>query len=233
MTTLSVVGKWELELPAVTPGDPWFVDWATKAPARVEEHFQSCYDALYSLRDLPVGSVREYFAGLGGQSLMIQSLFPHLYRHTATELSPAAVAHLQSIFPEEMVEIYEADAYNTTTASRCDLAVFDCGKVTVFQATRGVVKAALDRIFDLAPMGVVLTDIAGPRLHLNRRSYAPILGDEACDSYEAYLTAFASFLENEYGYRLHTCSYTRWSGVMSLVAPSYDAPGHIFTTKKG
>jgi hypothetical protein len=213
-TEAVICERWPLKLGVPGGENAWFVDWVLRSPVQSGRHVTASYEAYLSLRgaypqERPFGSALEYFGGLGCQSLIIRHLFsPPL--HTVCEIHPEAVKHLRTL-PGVQVEQLDSLRYKGTA----ELLGMDYGNLTIHKAQREL-RPMLERAFDSQPKAVVLTDIAGPHLHLHRQRYAEALGHE-CSDYPQYLHGLAAYWRRTYGYRVLHCSYHRWSAVMSLV----------------
>ena len=68
-------------MPLHKPKEQWFLDWVLRSPKEVSGHLTAGWHAYKSLLDHidadEVETAREYFGGMGAQTLMIQSLFAH------------------------------------------------------------------------------------------------------------------------------------------------------------
>lgn len=210
-------GEIPLPSPSEDPGKKWFVDWVLNTPQVLGRHFRAGEIALRSVEPYTPGfSVLELFGGIGMQSLVIQEIFTPVV-HRVQEISPVAVEHLTDLLPAA-IDVRQADAFHPDAVGDFDLVAADFGDLTVRWTLEGERhRAVLDRIFATEPEAVVLTDIAGPFLHLQRRGYEKILGEGTCGSYESYLTAFSSRLQDLYGYALAGGGYHRGTAVLGLV----------------
>lgn len=210
MTPARILEEWEVDLPEPVPDDPWFLDWALQAPRQSGIHLTAGWHAYQSISDLDIESAREYFGGLGVQSLVIDHFFD-LSSHVVLDNSPAAVAYL-GLWGQL------ADSFDPRNTEPAELVGLDFGDLTVWKAQKpGPHFDLIDRVFTLGPKAVVLTDVAGPRLHLHRKRYETLLGAGSCADYPTYLAAFARYIEERWGYGLVAGYYHRWSTVMALV----------------
>lgn len=214
-----ILQRWEIELPE--PGeDTWFLDWVLRAPKQAGQHLACSLRTLESVLDvypaMTIDSVLEYFGGLGAQALIVEDLFsPGV--HVVADYSSEAVEHMKRALPSSVV-VRQGDAYDPANDDSAGLVVLDFGDLTAWKAQPSTPRGGLlDRVFAHEPMAVVLTDIAARYLHLQKKSYEPILGQGTCESYPQYLRAFADHLQARYGYVLHEANYTRWSAVMSFI----------------
>lgn len=228
----SICERWAMPLEPPTKGDRWFLDWALESPQGVSGHLSSSWHAYLSLLDLyqpeEINSAREYFGGIGAHALMIQELFAPA-DHVVMDFSRHSVEHLQQVLPA--LHVRQGDAYDPRSTFSADLVGLDFGDLTVWKIREGNDRRRLlDRVFKLKPKAVVLTDIAGPRLHLQRERYETLLGPGTCASYPCYLIALATLLEEIYGYRLHAGFYHRWSTVMALVPEAKTERGQFQPT---
>lgn len=218
--------------------DEWFLDWVLRSPRQAGIHLTAGLCAYQAVREAygPKGirTVREYFGGMGAQSLMIEDLFQPSY-HAVYDYSFEATQHLKRVLSAEVI-VEQRDSYEKPMfRDSQDLVGLDFGDLTawkVFVSTRHPHRALLDNVvFSAEPRAVVLTDIACRYLHLNRDKYEEALGAGTCDTYEDYLAAFAAKLESVYGYRLLAGFSHRWSTVMALVPQDLlENPGVIVPT---
>lgn len=211
VTTATICERWDIELPDPTPGEPWFLDWALRSPKQAGIHLTAGLLAYRSLAPIKVKSAREYFGGIGAQALMIDEIWqPN--NHTVLDYSASAVKHLDSL----RLNAYQADSYLPENTARADLVGLDFGDLTIWKMVEGPRADLLDRVFLLEPKAVVLTDVAGPYLHLHRERYETVLGKGTCVDYPSYLEALARYIDERWGYALVAGFYHRWSTVMSL-----------------
>lgn len=223
-----VLERWAMKVQRPDPdGTMWFLDWVLRSPKEAGKHLTAGWHAYSSLlevlRPTDVAFVREYFGGMGVQSLVIRKLFGQA-NHTVMDYSWDAVRHLEDILPPyQGFDVRQADAYDPRSDpdySGCedpDIVGLDFGDLTVWRTREGERhRKLLDRVFTLEPKAVVLTDIACRYLHLHRERYETLLGSGTCESYPSYLEALLGRLDALYGYRLVRGYYDRWSAVMAL-----------------
>lgn len=218
LTTVVVCERWTMPIGQRDETSQWFVDWVLRRPADSSVHITAGFHAYSSLlsvypQDKPFASAAEYFGGLGCQSLMIQNLF-RPEEHTVVERHPLAAQHLKGLLAERKgARALQGDAYRQNLPA--DLAGLDFGNLTALQAQRNM-RPLLNRVFAAGPKAVVLTDIAGQRLHLQRERYEKLL-NHSCATYPDYLSGLAAYFLATYGYRALSCFHHRWSAVMALV----------------
>lgn len=244
MTTLvaHVLGQWAMKVQKPEGQAEWFLDWVLRSPKDAGIHLTAGWHAYNSLLSVlspsDVAFVREYFGGMGVQSLVIRKLFGQA-QHTVMDYSWDAVRHLEDILPPyQGFDVRQADAYDPASDpdySGCedpDLVGLDFGDLTVWKTRDGEPhRQLLDRVFDLQPKGVVITDIACRYLHLHRSRYESLLGAGTCESYDSYLEALSGRLSALYGYELVAGFKHRWSTVFAMV-PAGQAihPGRFHPT---
>ena len=229
---IRILDRWDMELPEPTPGDPWFLDWVVREPTMLGKHLAASWEAYSALaRTLDtVNSVIELFGGIGGQGLMVEELFPDLLIHSVSDYSLGSVAHLKGVLPGAHVS--QMDAYRAVLDPGWDVVGLDFGDLTARWTLDGEQKRILlDRVFATGPSGVVLTDVAGPYLHLQQGVSERILGDGAGASYPTYLEALQARLEELYGYVVAGGGWHRGSAVMALV-PYHYAKGELVRIEK-
>lgn len=224
MIVANICERWGMTLQPPAEGDEWFLDWVLRSPKEVSGHLAASWHAYLSLtpyfEDGEIEQVREYFGGMGAHALMIQELFAPTH-HIVMDYSPDAVAHLQRVL-DPPAQAMISDAYDSDSTQPADLVALDFGDLTVWKTREGEPhRELLDRVFAHHPRAVTITDIAGPRLHLQRERYETLLGVGTCATYEGYLEALAYRMGTLYDYTL-VAGYThRWSTVMAFV-PSAD-----------
>lgn len=216
----TILDMWEIDLPE-TGENKWWLDWALAAPKHAGDHLAVSFRTFESLLNVyspgDFGSIHEYFGGIGAHALMTEDLFEPPLSHSVCDYAPEAVEHMQRVLPGGM-RIWQNDAYGSNGFQHADLQVMDFGDLTVFQAQPGKARGdLLEEVFASEPMAVTVTDIAARYLHLQKRSYEPILGPGACDSYEEYLERYSRHLEERFGYVMLEGHYTRWSCHMAFV----------------
>lgn len=209
--------------------DGWFLDWARRKPTEVSAHLTAGFCAYLSLQLVydpgELTSAREYFGGLGAQALMIQDGVQPL-DHTVLDFSRPAVDHLRTVLGDRPVHVEQRDSYAADSYAPAALVGLDFGDLTAWRLRPGQPhRTLLDRVMAGQPRAVVLTDVAGPRLHLHRERYGEVLHmrPERIRSYAGYLHGLLDWLRAHYGYHLVRGYYHRWSAVLAL-APADVAP---------
>lgn len=227
---VTVCERWRMTLDP-DGGRDWFLDWALRRPHDVSAHLTAGFFAYLSLQLAyepgELRTAREYFGGMGAQALMIQESC-HPLAHTVLDVSRSAVDHLRSALDGRPVHVQQADSYAPESYVPASLVGLDFGDLTAWRLLPGQSqRALLDRVFSGAPRAVVLTDVAGPRLHLHRARYQRVLGEHGPD-YPSYLSAMGWWVANTYGYAPLRTYYHRWSAVTSFVPrdASLRAGGH-------
>lgn len=221
LATAVICERWPIPL-GEQGKSAWFLDWVLRRPKESSIHVTAGFAAYRSLRvaypeEHPFETATEYFGGLGCQSLMIQEMY-RPREHTVVELNTMASEHLRALLKgRPSATVRQADAF--TVDYPADLVGLDFGNLTILQAQQGALRPLLDQVFAAGPKGVVLTDIAGQRLHLQRERYEGLLNHD-CSTYPDYLEGLAKYLNDTYGYQALSCYYHRWSAVMALVPAS-------------
>ena len=215
--------KWTYDIPAAND-DLWFTNWVTRSPQHVSRHITAGWHAYAAIAAVYPGGLRtarEYFGGIGAQSLIIQDMFAPL-DHTVVEWSAKGAEYLRDALPN--VHVVHADAYDPASVAPAQLVGLDFGDLTAHRTREGWPhRLLLDRVATGAPDAIVLTDVAGPRHHLQWRNYERLLGEGTCSTYDAYLAAFLLRIRSLYGWDLVAGYTSRWSTVMAL-APTGVAP---------
>lgn len=222
-----VCRRWDVPLPPGRESSRWFADWVRRDPAQASAHVTAGYCAYRAL-GLVYGpgelrTAEEFFGGLGCQSLILRGLWAP-ERHTVHEQHPAAVEHLRGLLPG--ADVLQSDSYAVTPAG-ADVVGLDFGDLTAWRLREGQPqRALLDAVFAREPKAVVLTDIAGPRLHLHRDRYARVLGAPELAGHRSYLEALVLWLRATYGCVLVRGYVQRWSAVLALVpGAAFPGPG--------
>lgn len=233
MTKILVAEQWEMALPDPDPDNPWYLDWTLKSMPSISRSVTTGWHAYRSLvgLQLPIYSAREYFGGIGAQTLIIRDMFTTIADHTVMDYAPGSAAHLRKVLPDS-VHVRQGDAYDRSTTFPADLVALDFGDMTVKKTDAGQPhRALMDRVFHLNPRAVVVTDVAASRLHLHRKLYEGLLGDGACESYETYLRALMVRFQVLYGYVVVAGFYHRGAAKLALVPDDVlDMPGPISPT---
>jgi len=234
----NICEKWGMTLRPEETDEPWFLDWVLRSPKEAGHHLTAGWCAYASLKEKvylegAISSAREYFGGMGAQSLMIQELFMPV-EHGAMDYSGQAVDHLRREVQSVRAgyQALQRDSYDASSVARADLVGLDFGDLTAWKTREGQQhRKLLDRVFDLDPMAVVFTDISCRYLHLHRERYESLLGEGTCGSYPDYLYALLSRFQLLYGYTLCAGYYDRWSAVMALVPDGYEPEdAHLWPT---
>lgn len=231
MTTATLYGKWDVTFPRLDPDNPWFLDWVLRSPSQVSRHLTAGYHAYDQLRRLGIRVDRalECFGGIGGQSYLIRRFWSPA-QHVVWDYSRPAVEYLRDAVPAATVQ--QRDSYNTPLPFPPDLVGLDFGDLTVRRTLPGEPqRGLLDRVLtNYRPRAVVITDItditdiAGPRLGLQRANYERILGPGTCADYLTYLNSLVQWVRNTYGYRLLAGYHHHWSTVMAFTPADFDDP---------
>lgn len=219
---LTVCERWRLNLDRAE-GTGWFLDWVRREPEQVSRHLTAGLMAYASLQLVygpgELASAREYFGGIGAQTLMIQDgIRPE--HHTVLDSSAESAAWLSAGMAHRPVQVHQADSYLPSSTLPADLVGLDFGDLTAWRLRPGQPqRELLDRVMTGRPKAVVLTDIAGPRLHLHRERYGEVLHrrPQSLANYPTYLYALDDWLRAHYGYRMVRGYWHRWSAVLALV----------------
>lgn len=231
MVTARILERYEMELPEPVEGEPYFLDWVLRSPKQAGIHLTAGWHALHAawvnVPNQPT-SCMEYFGGIGAQALISQELF-EFEDHTVFDFSKPAADHLLRALPD--IWTGQRDAYDPATTQSADVVLLDFGDLTVWKTREGEAhRGLLDRVFDLGPEAVVITDVAARYLHLHRERYESLLGAGTCGSYVDYLEAFSRRLEGLFGYTLAAGFHHTWSTVMTFVPAGTVAHGHFIPT---
>jgi hypothetical protein len=206
--------RWPMQLSAPNGEDsePWFIDWVLRQKGQASKHVTAGFHAYRSLLGMEFTTASELFGGMGCQSLIIHHLF-HPAVHYVQDSHPGACAHLEQLGIPGL-GVHNADSL--TGAPLAELIGLDFGDLTIHRAKTDY-KPTLDIVFAAQPKAVVLTDIAGARLHLQKDRYEALMPFADCSTYAGYLQGLGTYLESTYGYGIRVCCYHNWSAVMSLV----------------
>lgn len=233
-----IIDMFEMELPDASGENKWWYDWAVAAPGHAGDHLTVCWktfqalDKVFGHGSYAYFSAREYFGGIGAHAMMIDYLFDPSV-HSVADYSPEAVEHMKRVLPPH-IEVGVRDAYGAEGFGVADLHVMDFGDLTVFQAQPWKERGHLiEQVFASKPKAVTITDIAARYLHLQKKSYEPILGEGCCDSYEEYLERFATHIQERFGYVLVEGNWTRWSCHMAFVPEDVSPRGQFIKYPRG
>lgn len=210
--------RWDVPLADSSDGNRWFADWVRRDPKQTSAHVTAGYCAYRALSLVytpdELRTAEEFFGGLGCQSLIIGDRW-RPEQHIIHEQHPAAVEHLRALLPRADVRL--SDSYAVEPAG-ADLVGLDFGDLTAWRLCEGQAhRRLLDAVFTRKPKAVVLTDIAGPRLHLHRARYGVALGARSLPSYPVYLEALVRWFQTTYDYALVRGYWQKWSTVLALV----------------
>jgi hypothetical protein len=210
--------RWEMPLAEQNDSSRWFVDWVRRDAKQASAHVTAGYCAYRALSLVytpdELRTAEEFFGGLGCQSLIISDRWQP-EQHTIHEHHPAAVEHLRTLLP--WADVWRSDSYAVEPVG-ADLVGLDFGDLTAWRLREGQAhRRLLDAVFARRPRAVVLTDIAGPRLHLHRERYSEVLGAVSLPSYRAYLEALVRWFQTTYDYALVRGYWQSWSTVLALV----------------
>lgn len=222
MKTALICEQWRVPIAANGgSGLPWFLDWVERRPKEVSDHVACgywCYAELAN-KMMEFDSVTEYFGGTGFQSTIIRNLF-NIREHLVMDQSAKSCEHLFRLFSNQphpaTTNVKCVDSLTTVVPKdEGDLIGFDAGDLTALTLTRQHGET-LSRIVEGKPTAIVLTDIAGPRLHLQRDRYSKIIWND-CINYPTYLHGLAEYIRKTFGYDALCIYYSRWSAVMTLL----------------
>lgn len=218
MSRAVICERWEMPLAEHGGTSRWFVDWVRRDAKQASAHVTAGYCAyralslVYTPDDLR--TAEEFFGGLGCQSLIVNGLW-RPEQHTIHEQHPSGVEHLRGLMP--WADVWQSDSY-TVEPTGADLVGLDFGDLTAWRLREGQAhRRLLDAVFSRKPKAVVLTDIAGPRLHLHRERYGAVLGAESLPGYPTYLEALVRWFQTTYDYALVRGYWQKWSTVLALV----------------
>lgn len=228
MTGRAVVcERWSIPVPAGPgrgdlAGDRWFGEWVQARPGSNSRHVTASWHAARALipHVRPGATIREYFGGLGCQSLLLRHLFTP-GRHHITERHPDGAAHLSALLAGQPgVTVTRADVY-ASPPDPAGLAALDFEDFTVHKAA-GPRRPWLAAALGATGMGALLTDSGGLKLHLHRARYEADLGGP-CGDYPQYLASLDGWLRREFGWRALAAYAQPWTAVLAL-APGTDGP---------
>lgn len=230
-TLLSILGKHTIEVTRTdaNPDEPWYLDWVLQKPKNFSLSITAGYHAYDSLLDVynpeNIGSALEYFGGIGAQSLIIQDLFQPV-RHVVADYAEESAEMLRRVLRDTNAYVLRQDAYAEDALDpNADLIGLDFGDLTCWKTREGLPhRLLMDRVFGAYPKGVVLTDVAGPRLGLQRDRYETLLGVGRCGSYRDYLQALCEYLGDIYGYELQAGYYVNRVAKLAFVPEGYRRP---------
>jgi hypothetical protein len=172
---------------------------------QVSTHITAGWYALNKVREYcPTPKrVNEMFGGVGAQARIAHHLWPFAEHHVADN-SPAAAAYLKSTLPPE-IQVHQLNAYLWFRPA--EIQVADFGDLTIHRMGLKPWNSLLDDIFESLPQFVVLTDIAGPKLHLFHRRWGQF------DRYPGYLEILGDYVNHRWGYFPIATFWHYWSAI--------------------
>jgi len=169
-------------------------EWLLGTAKRFLEEFYS--------KDRPY-SVREYMAGAGIQTLIIQKTFT-VSRHVVADISEECVANFEGVEWDYPVLARIQDARKALlNINTSDMKFLDFPNSSILTVTKKW-KTGFDGLFNTFPRLVVWTDtsISYP-ITIHGEKYSDIFGKKL-SSQEDYMRAYKEWIYSEYGY--HICA---------------------------
>lgn len=151
-------------------------------------------------------SVREYMAGIGIQTLLIQKLFK-LKKHTIGELDEGCVKHLLSNNWKIEPTVLHQDANKATEDNEhYDLKFLDLPNSSILQTTTKW-KDIFFKLFESKPDLIVWTDtsVTYP-MSIHGEKYGKILSSKITNKYE-YVNAYSAWLYFNFGYTIKRAAF--------------------------
>lgn len=163
-------------------------------------------------------SVREYMAGIGIQTLIIQQTF-NLSNHIAGELDEGCVKHLSENewkFPIIVKHQNANDAVLDKDTS--DIKLLDLPNSSILQITTKW-KDIFYKLFESNPKLIVWTDtsVTYP-MSLHGEKYSKIFSENVTDKYE-YVNAYSRWLYKNFGYSIKRAAFRGTNAVYFAALP--------------
>lgn len=194
-------------------GGPWFANWVSRRSKDASLHIYTSAMAMEHLaEDYPDPvSIIEHFGGIGAHAVLAHNIF-RARSHLVQDIDEDAVEYMTSAL--DFAFVSRADAYGPFPPAQGSLQILDFPNFTIRKFMDKPVRRFMDGVFTGgAARAVLVTDIAGPRLHLVRETYERILGKEL-PSYPDYLRASADYISSQYtDWMPRVTWYTRWSAI--------------------
>lgn len=151
-------------------------------------------------------SVREYMAGIGIQTLLIQKLL-NVNTHTIGELDNDCIDHLKSNeWSPEPIYLHQNAFEAAKENDHSDLKFLDVPSSSILQMTTKW-KDIFFKLFESSPTLVVWTDtsVTYP-MTIHGEKYGKILSAEIRDKYE-YVNAYSAWLFRNFGYSIKRAAF--------------------------
>jgi hypothetical protein len=180
----------------------WATKWLLKSVIQPDENY----------------SVREYMAGIGVQTLLIQKLFK-ISKHNVGELDAGCVEHLLSTRWDCPITVDLEDAQKALEKNdESDLKFLDLPNSSILQITTKW-KNGFDKMFESNPKLVVWTDtsVTYP-MTIHGKKYGEILSAQVNDKYD-YVNAYSNWLYNRFGYSIIRAAFRARNAVYFAAIP--------------
>lgn len=213
MKIAKVCNEWELNFNKleseenVSLHNRSYLHYAAEHPDMVAA---KCWATKWLLEDIVDSneeySVREYMAGIGIQTLLIQKLFK-LKSHTIGELDEGCVEHLkENSWDVTPVVKHQNAAEAVLEEDKSDLKFLDLPNSSVLQITKKW-KDIFYPVFESKPKLVVWTDtsVTYP-MSIHGEKYGKILSAEISDKYD-YVKAYSVWLFDNFQYTIKRAAF--------------------------
>ena len=154
----------------------------------------------------PEYTVREYMAGIGIQTLLIQKLFK-VHHHIIGELDEGCVNHLLDNEWDVTPVVRQQDASKAVNEfDNSDLKFLDLPNSSILQITTKW-KDVFNKLYESRPKLVVWTDtsVTYP-MSIHGEKYGKILSAEIRDKYD-YVNAYSAWLFRNFGYNIKRAAF--------------------------
>jgi len=163
-------------------------------------------------------TAREYMAGIGIQTILIQKLFK-LKQHIIGELDEGCIEHLSNIEWEVTPIIKHQNAFDAAKENdTSDLKFLDVPNSSILQMNTKW-KDIFFRLFESKPELVVWTDtsVTYP-MSIHGEKYGKILSAKINDKYD-YVNAYSAWLFRELGYNILRAAFRGKNAVYFAAVP--------------
>lgn len=169
-----------------------------------------CWATKWLLKDIIDTSkeytAREYMAGIGVQTLLIQKLFK-ISHHIVGELDEGCVEHLLSNEWDVTPVVRNQDAFKAVLENdNSDLKFLDVPNSSILQMNTKW-KDIFYKLFESKPSLIVWTDtsVTYP-MSIHGKKYGEILSAEINDKYD-YVKAYSNWLYKNFGYSIKRAAF--------------------------
>jgi|TARA_R110000796_G_scaffold103194_1_gene212362 hypothetical protein len=164
-------------------------------------------------------NVREYMAGIGVQTCIIQNLFK-VKKHIVSELDEGCVEHLSNTNFDPKPEVrFENAQESLMEDDSSNLKFLDLPNSSILQIEKKW-KDGFYKLFDSNPELVVWTDtsVTYP-MSLHGEKYSKLLSSPSINNKEEYVDSYSKWLYNKFGYSIGRAAFRARNAVYFAAIP--------------